>query len=96
MNDLMMYVGGYILILIAIALTVGLAFALIVGRSVAIKHKAFDKELDAMTQRIKNRNQLNGKATSHQINLSDAKSEYWTGEQPRTRKAPPKPKHPKR
>lgn len=66
------------------------------GAKIARKNNVFDKELDAMTQRIKNRNQLNGKATSHQINLSDAKSEYWTGEQPKTRKAPPKPKHPKR
>lgn len=97
MSNLMMYVGGYILILIAFALTVGIAFALIIGRSIAIKHKAFDKEFDAMKQRIKNRNQLNGKATKYEVDLAAKEGRGgWTGPIPQTRKAPPKPKHPKR
>lgn len=97
MSNLIMYVGGYILVLIAIALTAGLAFALIIGRSIAIKHKAFDKEFDAMKQRIKNRNQLNGRATKYEVDLAAKEGRGgWTGPIPQTRKAPPKPKHPKK
>lgn len=81
MNNLMMYVGGYIIVLIAIALTVGLAFALIVGRSIAIKHKTFDKEFDAMSQRINGRRHLGGKATKHEIDLAAKEGRGgWTGE----------------
>lgn len=97
MSNLMMYVGGYILILIAFALTVGLAFALIIGRSIAIKHKAFDKEFDAMKQRINKRRELNGRATKYEVDLAAKEGRGgWTGPIPQTRKAPPKPKHPKR
>lgn len=97
MSNLTMYVGGYILILIAITLTVGLAFALIVGRSIAIRHRALDRELEAISQRISNRRELNGRATNHEVDLA-AKDGCggWTGPIPQTRKAPPKPKHPKR
>lgn len=95
MSNLMTYVGGYILILIAAALTVGLALALVVGRSISIKHKAFDKEFDAMKQRIKNRNQLNGRATKHEVDLVAKEGRGgWTGPIPQTRKAPPKPLYP--
>lgn len=81
MNDLMMYVGGYVLILIAIALTVGFAFALIVGRSIAIKHKAFNKEFDAVTERIKKRRELSGRATKHEVDLAAKEGRGgWTGE----------------
>lgn len=81
MSNLMMYVGSYILILITIALTVGFAFALIIGRSIAIKHKAFDKEFDAMKRRIDKRRELNGRATKHEVDLA-AKEERggWTGD----------------
>ncbi len=97
MSNLTIYVGGYILILIAIALTVGLAFALIVGRSIAIRHRALDRELEAISQRISNRRELNGRATNHEVDLAAKEGRGgWTGPIPQTRKAPPKPKHPKR
>lgn len=69
MNNLMMSIGIYVLILLAVILTVGFAWFLIVGRAVSKKNKALDDELEAMTQRIKQRNHLNGKATKHEIDL---------------------------
>lgn len=80
MNSVMMYIGIYVLIVIAVFLTVGLAWFLIVGRSIAIKHKAFNKEFDAVTERIKKRRELNGRATDHKIDLSNFKGGGWTGE----------------
>lgn len=80
MNDLIVYIGGYILILIAVALTVGLAFALVVGRSIAIRHKALDKEFEAMSQRINNRRELNGRATKYEVDLATKEGRGgWTG-----------------
>lgn len=39
-----------------------------------------NKELDAMTQRIKQRNHLNGKSTNHKIDLDQFNNGGWTGE----------------
>lgn len=95
MSDLMMGVGTYILILLAIVLTVGFAFALIVGRSIAKKNKVFDKEFEAMKKRINKRRELDGKATKHEVDLAAKEGRGgWTGAIPQTRKAPPKPLHP--
>lgn len=80
MNNLIMYIGIYVLIVLAVFLTVGLAWFLIVGRAVAKKNKVLDDELEAMTQRIKRRKELNGKATSHKIDLDRFNNGGWTGE----------------
>ena len=80
MNDLIAYIGIYILMVVAVFITVGLAWFLIVGRSIAKKNKVLDRELDAMTQRIKKRNQLNGRATDHQIDLGVVRRGGWIGE----------------
>lgn len=81
MNNLLMYIGIYVLIVIAVFLTVGLAWFLIVGRSIAIKHKAFNKEFDSVTERIKKRRELNGRATKHEVDLAAKEGRGgWTGE----------------
>ena len=80
MNDLIAYIGIYILMVVAVFITVGLAWFLIVGRAIAKKHKVLDDRLDAMTQRIKKRNDLNGKATNHKIDLEQFDNGGWTGE----------------
>lgn len=80
MNNLIMYIGIYVLMVLAVFLTVSLAWFLIVGRAVAKKNKALDDELEAMTKRIKRRKELNGKATNHKIDLSNFKGGGWTGE----------------
>ena len=80
MNDLIAYIGIYILMVVAVFITVGLAWFLVVGRAIAKKNKVLDKELDAMTQRIKKRNELNGRATDHKIDLNSFDGGGWTGE----------------
>ncbi len=69
MNNVIMYIVTYILILSAIALTIGLAFVLIVSRSKVVRDRVFNKELNDMTKRIEERYKLNGKATNHKIDL---------------------------
>ena len=93
MINVMMYLGAYILAILAISLTVGLAWFLIVGRSLAKKNTVFDKELDAMAQRIKRRNDLNGRATDHEIDLNVVRRGGWTGPIPQSKNTPPKPPH---
>ena len=80
MNDLIMYIGIHVLIVIAVFLTVGLAWFLIVGRVAAQRKKMWDDEWEAMHQRIKRRKELNGRATNHKIDLSNFKGGGWTGE----------------
>lgn len=67
------------------------------GAKIARKNNAFDKEFDAMRQRINKRRELNGRATKYEVDLAAKEGRGgWTGPIPQTRKAPPKPKHPKR
>lgn len=80
MNNVLMYIVTYILILSAITLTVALAFVLIVGRSKSIRDRVFNKELNEMTRRIEERYKLNGKATNHEVDLSSFEKGGWTGE----------------
>lgn len=56
------YLLIYILALLAISMTVGFAWFLIVGRSMSIERKAAMK-------RIEERRELNGLATKHKIDL---------------------------
>ncbi|OLF36526.1 hypothetical protein BTW00_05410 [Psychrobacter sp. C 20.9] len=62
MIEIMTYVGLYILILLAISMTVGFSWFLIIGRSMSIEHKAMSKQ-------INERKELNGLATKHKIDL---------------------------
>lgn len=80
MNNLIMYIGIYVLIVLAVFLTVGLAWFLIVGRAVAQRKKMWDDEWEAMHQRIKRRKELNGKSTDHKIDLERFNNGGWTGE----------------
>jgi hypothetical protein len=95
MNTSIYHLALYVLILHASALTIGLAWFLIIGRSLAQKGNDFDfdKEFEDMRRRIKKRNELNGRATDHNINLDVAHRGDWTGPIPRSKKAPPKPPH---
>lgn len=77
MNNLLMY----ILVLIALALTVGFSWFLIGFRSVEKMNKVFDKDFDAMKQRINERKKLNGRATKHEVDLAAKEGRGgWTGE----------------
>lgn len=79
MINLIAYIGIYIMIVIAVFLTVGFAWFLIVGRALAKRKIMWDDEWEAMHQRIKRRKELNGKATDHQIDLENR------GQQPKAR-----------
>ncbi len=80
MNNLIVYIGIYILMVVAVFITVGLAWFLIVGRVVAQRKKMWDDEWEAMHQRIKRRKELKGKATNHEIDLGSFDNGGWTGE----------------
>ena len=76
MNELMMY----ILVLIALALTISFSWFLIVFRSLEKMNKVFDKDFEAMTQRINERSHLSGSATKHEIDLAAKERRGgWTG-----------------
>lgn len=62
MIEIITYVGLYILVLLAVSMTVGFAWFLIVGRSMSIERKSAMK-------RIEERRELNGLATKHKIDL---------------------------
>lgn len=62
MSDAIGYLLIYILTLLAMSMTVGFAWFLILGRSISLEHKA-------MSKRIDERKELNGLATKHKIDL---------------------------
>lgn len=69
MANIAMYLLLYLLCVAAIAVTVGLAWFLIIGRKIAIKEKGFG----AMGKRIQEARELNGRATTHKCDTAYSK-----------------------
>ena len=70
----------YMLVFALFLVVVGFVCFLVAVFLIAKKKTVFDKELEFMTQRIKKRNELNGRATNHKIDLEQFDNGGWAGE----------------